>query len=195
MEPMTRTSQAKVSPIFLQDQVLKQVLKPYVRTQTDYLKSGHVVSVSGDVDTLFKMHGEFKIPVSCYIDSTGHFNAVEYIICYNQLAYFAFGELISTGLLKTLPINSTNEKVAILINELTYEAYLKKQLESMYILKSETKFKAPIEPGLFYADLSIRKILYRKGTFFIKTDCRFYDDIRGEADGEITLAYRAEGFQ
>ncbi len=37
-----------------------------------------------------EIKGEFGISSSCYIESTGHFNAVEAIICYNQLAYTFF---------------------------------------------------------------------------------------------------------
>ena len=36
---------------------------------------------------LISAKGRFSIPDSCYIDDTGHFNAVEFNICFNQLAY------------------------------------------------------------------------------------------------------------
>ena len=43
--------------------------------------------------------GRFSIPESCYIDDTGHFNAVEFNICYNQLAYVLFAGVIDAGLM------------------------------------------------------------------------------------------------
>ena len=43
--------------------------------------------------------GRFSIPESCYIDSTGHFNAVEFNICYNQLAYVLFAGCINAGVM------------------------------------------------------------------------------------------------
>ncbi|MGW6540873.1 FcoT family thioesterase [Streptomyces sp. NPDC055051] len=38
--------------------------------------------------------GMFTIPEPCYIDDTGHFNAVEFNICYNQLAYYTLAAMI-----------------------------------------------------------------------------------------------------
>jgi len=39
-------------------------------------------------------YGNFTIGDSAYIRSTGHFNAVELIICFNQLAYSAFAPAV-----------------------------------------------------------------------------------------------------
>ena len=36
--------------------------------------------------------GEFSISESCYIAETGHFNAVEFNICFNQLSYYLIAE-------------------------------------------------------------------------------------------------------
>lgn len=39
--------------------------------------------------------GELGIAESCYIADTGHFNAVEFNICYNQLVYVLIAEIVA----------------------------------------------------------------------------------------------------
>ena len=65
---------------------LSRVLKPY-REHCCYLKSANFQHhKTGGIQGL-TLHGQFSIDDSCYIDDTGHFNAVEYNICFNQIAY------------------------------------------------------------------------------------------------------------
>ncbi|MEO1375818.1 MAG: FcoT family thioesterase, partial [Cyanobacteria bacterium J06635_10] len=45
---------------------------------------------------------DFSIPESCYIDDTGHFNSVEFNICYNQLFYIIIAYLIKNQLLEVM---------------------------------------------------------------------------------------------
>src|SRR5690348_5245638 len=72
--------------------LLENVLAPY-KPHCRYLQRAHVVSGSeraglpASKGTEVSAHGDFAIPESCYIADTGHFNAVEFNICYNQLAY------------------------------------------------------------------------------------------------------------
>jgi hypothetical protein len=73
--------------------VLAVVLAPY-KLNCRYLLS--VVAEYGQKGcSLASARAEFSIPESCYIASTGHFNAVEFNICYNQLAYSLMGSRIS----------------------------------------------------------------------------------------------------
>src|SRR5688572_6040661 len=44
-----------------------------------------------------RARGEFRIQESFYIADTGHFNAVEFNVCYNQLAYVLIGQCILSG--------------------------------------------------------------------------------------------------
>jgi hypothetical protein len=63
------------------------------------------------------------IPESCYIDDTGHFNAVEFNICFNQLAYVLFGKCVDAGILQKL----RHEKV----NVISFPDYKLHRLPSM----------------------------------------------------------------
>ena len=85
-------------PIAISDTFVADILKPY-RPRATYLRSAEITQFSeealedsaSDV-SLVTGAGRFSIPESCYIDDTGHFNAVEFNICYNQLAYVVFAK-------------------------------------------------------------------------------------------------------
>jgi FcoT-like thioesterase domain len=68
---------------------IAEVLQPY-RANAKYLHAAELTYVRSDAAandeaSLVVGRGHFTIPASCYIDDTGHFNAVEFNICYNQL--------------------------------------------------------------------------------------------------------------
>ncbi len=68
--------------------LLKLFLEPY-KEDCKYLKKAYFNSNESRKEdrNLGFIKGEFAIPYSCYIDDTGHFNSVEFNICYNQLFY------------------------------------------------------------------------------------------------------------
>src|SRR5262245_56508099 len=84
-------------PIRIDDAFVADILRPY-RAHARYLKSAEITHVHdkavpqgrGKPSSLITGMGRFSIPESCYIDHTGHFNAVEFNICFNQLAYVVF---------------------------------------------------------------------------------------------------------
>ena len=65
-------------------QLLARVLTPY-KPHCRYLRTAAVRYATAR--SIAAASGTFSIPESCYIASTGHFNAVEFNICYNQLTY------------------------------------------------------------------------------------------------------------
>jgi len=86
---------------------LADILRPY-RPHARYLKSAEITAFRAKAaddkskTALVTAGGRFSIPESCYIDDTGHFNAVEFNICFNQLAYVAFGKCLEANILKNL---------------------------------------------------------------------------------------------
>lgn len=95
-------------PVEVDRVMLEEILRPYRKNAT-YLKSAAVLrwfdkppSRQDKDQDLIVGRGTFEIPESCYIDDTGHFNAVEFNICYNQLAYVLFGKCIQQGILQPL---------------------------------------------------------------------------------------------
>lgn len=173
--------------ITVDPKILTAVLSPYHNTQTDYLKQAEIIPSHN----LLAASGDFSIPKSCYIDSTGHFNAVEFIICYNQLAYAIFGYGFRYGLFKDIPIASGNTEAGRILSSTSYDNYLNKQLGSTFILRSDLSFKKIINPTGFKGTINIHQFLYRNKTFFVKTSCEFFCESEGKATGQIILAYTA----
>lgn len=75
------------------EELLARVLEPYSYKGCRYLTDA-TYRASGD--SMFAT-GNFSIPESVYIRSTGHFNAVELVLCFNQLAYSAFAPAVRHG--------------------------------------------------------------------------------------------------
>ena len=171
---------------------LSKILAPYQPTGTDYLHAAKVIQLGldgelGDADEknvpIITTQGQFSIPSSCYIQSTGHFNAVEFLICYNQLAYTTFGHLIAERILTALPHGRVSAACQLELKRLSIDLYLTKQLSSMFILKAATRFKRVIDASDFQCKLSVDSIFYRHGTLFTNTSCEFSDSHGGDADG------------
>ncbi len=169
---------------------LDKILKPYHSTSTDYLKSTHInLNTTHIKDTPILITGRFNIPQSCYIKDTGHFNAVEFLICFNQLAYTAFGYMINNRFFDNNPINGITPQCKKIMAGINIATYFDKQLSSMLILKTTTRFKRVINAKHFTGILSINSFSYKKNTVFISTSCIFKDDNKGYADGDVLLAY------
>jgi hypothetical protein len=113
---------------------------------------------------------------------------VEFLICFNQLAYFSFGFLFNSGYFQ-----QRNDKIKAnclsFLRNVTIEHFLDKQLSSMLILKTETKFKRAISAKQFFAELAISKFKFRSNTIFVEASCTFTDSQDGQASGEVLLAY------
>jgi hypothetical protein len=178
-----------LDPIFI-----AQILDPYRPTRTDYLRSASVVqsclwddgAAGGPILTL---RGRYRIPMSCYIRSTGHFNAVEFLICYNQLAYAAFGHIVRSRMLEDEGLVNVSPAARAQLSKLTYEEFRRRQLSSMLILKTSMRFKVLMSSDHFAGELSILKLFCRNRTCFATSFCSFRDDHGGYAEGEVLLGY------
>jgi len=63
---------------------LLKALKPYSSKEAVYLQEASVLGKLGS-DSNYIVQGKFSIESPCYVDETGHFNAVEFVMCYNQI--------------------------------------------------------------------------------------------------------------
>jgi len=120
------------------------------------------------------MRGIFEIEGSYYVKETGHFNAVEVCIAYNQLAYEFFIESLSKGLIPEMGVISP-------------EYFLENhQLLHTYIAKiNEMTFRKPFDKKRFFGKLEL--LQYRKK--FCRTSFEFKDNNSGHIDGKILLAF------
>lgn len=173
---------------------LARILEPYRPTGTDYLKTVSITHSclwedAGDDEPILIATGRYAIPASCYIRNTGHFNAVEFLICYNQLAYVAFGHIVRSGMLHDERLKHASPAAVERFRRLSLEDFLRQQLSSMLILKTETRFKGALSAADFTGTLELHKFFYRSETCFASSFCSFRDEEGGYAEGEILLAY------
>lgn len=182
-----KTGILQQQPIDIEKDFMAKILKPY-REHATYLKSASLVSYSTpetyqDKNFLIKAVGTFSIPESCYIDDTGHFNSVEFNICYNQLAYVTFAYCIKEDIIsKVFP--QWLEKV-----KLDYNQFLEKQLSSMLIVKIDGKFLKPLDAKHFYGEISIEKFVISGRAKFAYTDVKYFDEEGVKSTGSVLLAF------
>ncbi len=122
--------------------------------------------------------GRFAIPSSCYIESTGHFNSVEFNICFNQLFYYMTAMAVKHQLLPEFA-------------GWDLDLFFKKQLPDILIVKLSSRFKRPISASKFTGELSfngLRLVSGRRGVLYLKTASDFYDDQNGACSGAVDLA-------
>jgi hypothetical protein len=156
--------------------LLSRVLAPY-RDSCRYLRSADLIEHADGVAA----RGDFGIAESCYIDDTGHFNAVEFNICYNQLSYYLAAKCVRDGLLSAFATWSMDD-------------YWERQLSSMLILRFSSRFRRAINPRSFEGEVvfqepMISKPRGRPAVMYMGTTCAFRDGDGGAAEGEITVAF------
>jgi FcoT-like thioesterase domain len=154
-------------------EMLARVLAPY-KPHCQYLQTA-VVEYGPTPHSIAAASGRFSIPESCYIASTGHFNAVEFNICYNQLTYCLLAKIIADGALESLA-------------RWTLKEFSRRQLADFLIARFSSCFHKPLTAGTFDGRVDVVKIAARRDAIFMKTICRFDDDHGGHADGEATIA-------
>ncbi len=144
------------------ENTLHEMLEPYI-PECRYLKEAEL--------DFPEVRGKFSIPNPFYCIGTGHFNAVEAIICYNQLGYTMVAEWIAQGLIGSA-------------GQIPLEEYKKLQAQSSYIARiDKLKFSNPIDATDFYGMISLEKTLRLKDTVFLSTKFKFWDENKGKATG------------
>ncbi|GLS25304.1 FcoT family thioesterase [Marinibactrum halimedae] len=157
-----------------------RVLSPY-RDHCRYLKEA-VFSATSTKATEMLMEGEFAIADSCYIDDTGHFNAVEFNICFNQIAYTHLAYCIKHHLIEEL-------------NDYDISSFFQKQLSNFLIVNISSQYLSELNAKYFKGLFGIHSIRKRSQYTFMKTYCEFEDEHKGRAKGEVTLAIRSASIE
>ncbi len=134
-----------------------------------------------------RVTGTFAIPKSCYIVDTGHLNAVEVNICYNQLLYATIATVVRDG---TEPAFAT----------WTMAEFWRRRLPDILIASITSEFRRPIDPRSFHGELTVDRVVARRlrpdaGPFVsIDTSFRFWDERGGTASGTARVAVVDGGF-
>ncbi|MCV7228492.1 FcoT family thioesterase [Mycolicibacterium komossense] len=158
----------------IDEDLLVRVLEPYSYKDCRYLLDAQYKATE---DSVFAL-GNFSITESAYIRGTGHFNAAEFLIAFNQLAYSAFAPAI------------LNEEIPVL-RGWSIADYFDYQLPSMLIKTSSLRFRRPINAPKFSARLLCKDFEIVERTWrYLKVPCtiEFWDEDGGAASGDVELA-------
>lgn len=174
MSGVGSTLAALTDPAPIPEDILEKVLEPYSYKGCRYLLDAVAQVEDGSV----LAEGNFTIAESAYIRSTGHFNAVELVLCFNQLAYSAFAPVIGDGMLP-------------FFDGWTLDDYFKHQLASMFIRTSSSRFRRPIDASKFSGRLHCKNLeIVERSVRYLRVPCviEFWDEHGGSAAGEFELA-------
>ncbi|MES2732030.1 MAG: FcoT family thioesterase [Bacteroidota bacterium] len=174
MEAQKALSAEKYILSEIDEAFLQKVLTPY-RQHCHYLKKAVFQQEEEQGVQGLIIKGEFAIGDSCYIDDTGHFNAVEYNICYNQIAYLHLGYCIKNNLIPELSV-------------FDIDSYFEKQLSNFLIARISSSYQSQLNAKHFHGTFGISAIKRTAKCTFINTYCYFNDDKTGTSKGEVTLA-------
>jgi hypothetical protein len=125
--------------------------------------------------------GDLGIGESCYIDDTGHFNAVEFNICYNQLIYYLIAKSVKEGLVPAL-------------RSWTLDDFWRAQLPDILITEFRSRFKRTMRGKRFFGSVSLADVVrvdqsaWSKPLIVLHTTCRFWDEPGGLSVGKVTIA-------
>lgn len=173
MKEYQKTGIDTVEPFPISPDFIKKVLHPYKKDAIYLSAATFYHEKDKGLDGLL-IKGEFAIETSCYIDDTGHFNAVEYNICYNQLGYVFFAHCIANGLMDEL-------------SDYTLEHFLEHQLPNFLILKIASSFSSILNAKKFSATWGIKSSRKTSRLTYLQTYCDFEDNNNGRSSGEVTV--------
>jgi hypothetical protein len=157
--------------------LLAQVLEVYVPTCRYLLSADVTARDDGDIEA----RCEFAIPNSFYIAGTGHFNAVEFNLCYNQMMYYVFAKIVAAGLVRALRGWTLND-------------YWQRQLPDFLIVDFHSSFQKSIDAHGFHGEIVVgrtRTVAAGRNwaaMLLAETTCRYWDDAGGRSTGTVRMA-------
>jgi len=159
---------------------LARVLVPYrdnckylQRIAFEYLPASAGVSPDQSEASLTAL-GDLCITESCYIDATGHFNAVEFQICANQLMYALGAECTRLRLVRALA-------------SLDLDGFYERQLANVLITNVTSTFRRVVNPRRFRGRLRLDRAYLMRERLFWECTITYSDDEHGLADGNIVV--------
>jgi FcoT-like thioesterase domain len=169
-----RTEAESTGTVPIAENLLSRVLEPYSYKRCRYLIDAQRAATADSVLAF----ANFRIDESAYIRNTGHFNAAELVLCFNQLVYSSLAQGV---------VN----KDIFALRSWSIEDYYKNQLTNILIKSSLSRFKRPIDPQKFSARLLSRdfEIVERTCRYLLFSNTiEFWDENDGAATGEFEIA-------
>lgn len=167
----------------LPEEFVRSILSPYeakgcVYVDEEWIESDLVEGLppASAIGGAVRGRARFSISTSCYIDDTGHFNAVEFNICYNQIAYVFLAHCARRKLLTGM-------------EEIDLPTYRRLQLPGILISRISSSFRWAIDPRRFEGEVVLDSIEPRRNYWSLETSVRFFDAKEGHAEGQVQLAF------
>ncbi|MDT0345373.1 FcoT family thioesterase [Streptomyces litchfieldiae] len=162
--------------------LLADVLRVY-KPNCRYLRSAGMVvrGQPGEPGGGLTVRGTFHVPESCYIDDTGHFNAVEFVICFNQIGYLMLAK-------------SVKERALRALDGWTMDDYWARQLGDMFIVDMHSAYRRAIRGRSFWGELDVTDVVERDGgngpLLILSTRIRFGESEPIACHGRVRIAVR-----
>lgn len=123
----------------VEEEIINKALITYIAKNTRYLSRAKLYKTNNTI----KLDADFAIKESCYLyPSSGHFNAVEALICFNQMLYVAL-------------LGGIDKKMFSFYDNITADTFNEHRRE-VYILEFEKiKFKKQIDNTFFHGTLEL----------------------------------------
>lgn len=137
------------------EDIINKALVTYIAKNTRYLTEAQI----SQQDNNIILTAGFSIKESCYLSpNSGHFNAVESLMCFNQMLYVAL-------------LGGIKEKMFSFYNHITPDDF-NKHRRKVYILEMEKiKFKKQIDNNYFQGFLELKPMHKVKDKIYV--NCRF----------------------
>lgn len=121
-------------------------------------------------------HGEFVSPMRpWYIRDTGHFNAMEFNLCFNQIAYATVAQCVADKMIPSL-------------RHMDFDLFRERQLSHMVITRLESRFRKPMQSGRFSGEFVLDLAVRHGDTVWLKTRCSFGAGGITYSSGKVDLA-------
>jgi len=122
------------------EEIINMALVTYIAKNTRYLSHAQIFKT----DSTIKLSADFSIKESCYLSpGSGHFNAVEALMCFNQMLYVAL-------------LGGIDKKMFPFYEHITPDDF-NQHRRKVYILEFEKiKFKKQIDNAFFYGELELK---------------------------------------
>lgn len=146
--------------------VINKALKKYINKKANYIKNAELEKIN---DNHFIIDAEFSINDSCYISpSSGHFNAVEALICFAQIFFAGIFSMI-------------NNEITDFYDHIDMDIFENHKHEVPILEIHKMKFTKEINPKRFYGRLELKKRKSIMGK--IHFDCHIsYGQEKGKAE-------------
>lgn len=163
-------------------ELLARVMQPYQSKGCVYLKEALIEVASPSAEGCgVSADCRFEIPESCYIDDTGHFNSVEFNICFNQMAYYLLAKAVK-------------DKLVLPFSAWSMADFWQRQLGDILITDFKSAFRAHMNGRTFRGRIELMEIITWDGSdirdplLVVRSRCRYWDSHGGDCHGEVNVA-------